>query len=470
MNATDIRDFLRNIKGRYDLFALLFKWDKPYRKEIIITMLAFILITYSLIDMDSGYDYIALAIEVGIIMLQFGSEMSILPQSHRPTHGGSKYVPEICTYIWHNKRSVPISNILPALKEEKIGFTNPIKGRNLSIESPLVSNQVDDKVCLVNKLRYKEEYGIINYIRSNLQILYIALRVGNKATHTVNGEKLALSSLVDAIVKDKAVTVRKSYYFDALMTAEAFRSRLLRTNLRGQEEIYADLSSYFPVVQDLTSSFAGSQNKNTDIKVRFAQKFYEQVSGHIGITSLVMTENNRIAMMYQGEKKAIDAKKVSLGGSGSMDYDDMIDTNRPKDLREAVAYGMAREVSEETNMKRFFNVIKDNTRVIGFFRWVDRCGKPEFVGITKSGSINFFKDGNIDGDEITKFEEMPVEIKTIKSFKKALKYVEDNNIRISLSSLMALHRLTVIADYNKKDATSEQKQIYKELSDFLFKS
>ncbi len=462
-------DIIRNIKGRYDLFCVLLKWDRVYRKEVIITIMALMLITYSVIDMDSIYDYVALALEVGILMMQFGSEMSILPRTYRPNYAGENYTFHTCTHIWHNFRTYPITKIKAPQKEEDIGFTNPIIDRNFKTDTPLVSNKLDDKIYLTKAIKYKESYGENSYIRSNLQILYIALRVGNKLTHTTNGKKLALHGLTNAILTNKAVNVRKSYYFDALLTAEAFRSRLLRKNLCGKEEVYVDLTSYFPVTSNLSSAFAGRRAKTEDMTLRLKSKFYEEVSGHIGITSLILTENNKIAMLYQGAKKVIDAKKVSFGGSGSMDYDDIVNTNHPIDLRDAIRYGMTREVSEETNMEDYFDDILKNTKVIGFFRWLDRCGKPEFVGITKTGSVPFAKTSSVDGDEITKFEEMPIEIKTMQDFKKAIKYVEENKIPVSLSSLMALHRLAIIADYNKKTANDKQKQIYKDLKDFIFK-
>lgn len=454
-----ILNFLRNIKGRFDLFCVLFRWDSAYRKEFTITILAFLLITYSFIDMDSAMDYIALGLEVAILMMQFGSELSILPPDYRPGYAGSTYLAQTCTHVWNNKRSFPMGAVNPAPIEAELGFHNPIAGENLSMEFPLVSDTVDDKIMLRETMPYEESSGDVNYIRSNLQILYLALRVANKKQHTTNGEKLALYGLTDCIVNDEKIPVRKSYYFDALLTNEAFRSRLIRKNLRGHEEIYSDLSAYYPAKQDTIGD---------ETILRLLPDFYEHVSGHIGITTLLITDNNRIGMLHQGAGKVIDAKKVGLGGSGSMDYHDVIDGNNPEDLRDALKYGMTRELSEETGTKSYFDELRDNTMVIGFFRWVDRCAKPEFLGVTRGGNVPFSEEGSIDGDEIVKFEEMPVDIHSLQDFKQALVYVKENGLRVSLSSLMALVRLARIADYNKKGASKEQKEIYQRLDDFLF--
>ncbi len=452
-------NFMRNIKGRWDLFVVLMRWDKVYRKEITIVILTLMLISYSIIDINDMWDYAAMTLEISILLLQFGSEMSILPIKYRPMHAGIQHFSQLCTHIWNNKRSFPMADILPPKAEENAGFQNPIAGQELSAEIPFSSDKVSDKIILTDALRYQEVSKDINYIISNLQIMYLALRVATKTQHTTNGVKLALYGLTDGLLNDEPLTLRKSYYFDALLTNEAFRSRLIRRNLRGHEEIYSDLSAYYPVRQEQV-------NGRTMLRIR--PDFYESVSGHIGITTLLLTDNNKIGMLHQGAGKVIDAKKVGLGGSGSMDYSDFDKAGKPEDLRKAIAYGMARELAEETGTKQHFDTLLDRTMVTGFFRWVDRCAKPEFVGITRGGDVAFSEEGSIDGDEIVKFEEMPITIRKLKDFKKALAYIKENDIKVSLSSLMALQRMVAIAGYDSDDATAEQKQVFDKMNNFLF--
>ena len=70
----------RNVKGRWDLLKFLFRWDSDYRKDLVITLMAFFLLAYSIYDIDDWMDYVAMAIEGGIIMLQLGTELSVLPR------------------------------------------------------------------------------------------------------------------------------------------------------------------------------------------------------------------------------------------------------------------------------------------------------------------------------------------------------------------------------------------------------
>jgi hypothetical protein len=454
-------NFYRNIKGRYDLMMFLCKWDPDYRKDLIITALAFLLFAYSWATWNSFYDLVAMAVELGIIMVQLGGEMSILPADYRPAHGGVRYTVAPSVHIAQDELSYLMAAVFPSAAEASLGFLNPIAGAGLCRESPLVASRLDDTLMLRKALPYTEDMSQTNYIRSRHQLRYIAIRVANRLQHTTNGMKLALYDTAEALAGEGAVTVRKSFYFDALLTAEAFRSRIFRNNLQGEKEVYTDLTTYFPVMREKIDGQEG---------VRFQPDFYKQVSGHIGITTLLITENRRIAMLHQGSTKAVGSHTVTLGGSGSMNYSDLAEAACPNDLRAAIIYAMARELCEETGMEKYFGEVRRNTLLTGFFRWIDRCGKPEFVGITRAEDVPFAKERAIDGDEVVHYEEIPILINTLKDFQKVLAWVSNNKVNISLSSLMALHRMTVIATYGARDATPEQKKVYQMVSEFLFGS
>lgn len=450
----------RNVKGRLDLMRFLFRWDSDYRKDLIITVLAFVLLGYSIYDLDDWMDFVAMSIEAAIIMIQLGTELSILPRDYRPSYGGVRYTVQTSTHIAYEELSFLMSGVYPPVVEEMLGFHYPMAIVGMSRESPLVSPSFDDTFMLKNKIVYREDVQERRYIRSRHQIRYIAIRVADKLQHTTNGVKLALQGSADGLLSGWPVALRKSYYFDALLTLEAFRSRIFRNNIDGQKEVYTDLTTYFPVYKETI---------NGQESVRFTADFHEKVSGHIGITSVLITENRRVAMLFQGSTKAIGSRTVSLGGSGSLDYGDMQRAKYPEDLRELLAAGMAREVAEETGFPDHVGEIKDNTLITGFFRWVDRCGKPEFVGLTRPGKIEFAKNKSIDGDEVIGFEEIPVTINKLEDFIDVFKYIRDNDINVSLSSLMALYRLVVVARYSRSEQMTEtQRKVYDRISAFLF--
>ena len=449
----------RNVKGRWDLLKFLFRWDSDYRKDLVITLMAFFLLAYSIYDIDDWMDYVAMAIEGGIIMLQLGTELSVLPRDYRPSYGGVRYTAQSGTHIAYDEQSFLMSGVYPPVVEEMLGFHYPAALIGMARESPLVSPAFDDTLMLKNKIAFRFDARNVRYIRSRHQIRYIAIRVADKLQHTTNGVKLALNGMADSLISDWPVPLRKSYYFDALLTAEAFRSRIFRTNLKGEKEVFTDLSTYFPVYKEMID---GRES------VRFINDFHEQVSGHIGITSLILTENKKVAMLFQGANKAIGSRSVSLGGSGSLDYGDMELAGNTDDLLEIIAAGMAREAAEETGLDDWAGDIKRNMLITGFFRWIDRCGKPEFVGVVRSGGIPFAERQSIDGDEVVGFEEVPVTVEKMEDFIDVMRYIRDSDINLSLSSLMALYRLVVIARYNIPTATDTQRQVYAKTKDFLF--
>lgn len=177
LSFIDILNFYRNIKGRYDLLCFLVKWDSDYRKDLIVTALAFSLLFYSIATWDSSWDTLALGIEAGIIMVQLGTELSILPRDYRPSYGGVRYTVQNSTHIAYDELSFMMAGVVPAKAEEKIGFHNPFLQAPLGRESMLASDEVDDAVILRKEIPYEIDPGEINFIHSRHQIRYIACRV-----------------------------------------------------------------------------------------------------------------------------------------------------------------------------------------------------------------------------------------------------------------------------------------------------
>lgn len=453
-----VRDFKRNLQGRYQLFLVLFKWDRVYQREVVVTALAFFLINYSILDLDNPFDWVALLIEGIIMWVQVGNEFSILPKEYRPHQNGVSFGAHIVQAITHNRNTVNFDEILAPKAEDKLKMYNPILGKELNKETPLCSDVLNDHLMSVKKLPYTLSYKSDNYICSVHQIRYLAIRVANKKQHTTNEDKICMNGGFDALMNDKPLELQKTNYFNGLLTCEAFRSQIICENLRGQAEVNTDLTQYYPIVEDTI--------KNKSV-LRLPDEYYKSVSGHFGATSLILTENRKIMMLFQGAAKAVDANKINLGGAGSVDITDA-NPNGGQDVRRLIRRSMAREASEETGLMREYNEIYENTMLTGVFHWMDRGAKPEFTGITKAGSLKFMDDENIDGDEIIKVRELPVVINDVKDFKKAWDFAMKEKLNLSLSSLMALHRLKVIAGYNSVKATKAQKQIYKDMQRFLF--
>ena len=115
--------------------------------------------------------------------------------------------------------------------------------------------------------------------------------------------------------------------------------------------------------------------------------------------------------------------------------------------------------------------IASKTIITGFFRWVDRCGNPEFVGISK---LNL-SASDIPGDdyEVTKNTEdthiFKKEVRKLSDFEDFKNTLINGDNKVSLSFLVALNRLVTIAAYKNPRIDAERK-IFDKVNELLFTS
>jgi hypothetical protein len=84
----------------------------------------------------------------------------------------------------------------------------------------------------------------------------------------------------------------------------------------------------------------------------------------------------------------IEARKMAVGGSGSVDRLDAFSSNsssgRLRSLQATVRVAMEREAHEEVSAA--VGLRQSRTVLTGYARYLDRGGKPEFFGITRTTS------------------------------------------------------------------------------------
>lgn len=99
-------------------------------------------------------------------------------------------------------------------------------------------------------------------------------------------------------------------------------------------------------------------------------------------------------------------------GSGSADWDDAKRfIGHENGMREAIVYGMERELWEESNGSREnkFNKFRNqiDTRITGYFRWLKKGGKSEFVGVSRLMDVTLLGNLSPEASEVTKGEDLP---------------------------------------------------------------
>ena len=287
--------------------------------------------------------------------------------------------------------------------------------------------------------------------RFNSQMYYLHARVfGSK--RTTNDKKFRIDSELKKGIF--AIKLSKLRYYDGLVTNEAFR-RSINIRPKGSTrpgKLQVDLRQYFPVTTEVVNG--SSQLCLTRLNTK-------SVAGHVGISTLVISKDNYPILFEQSDTNELMAGKLVACGSGSVDYSD-ISRARTNSFLDVIKFSMAREFAEEGSQLKFYfrsnNIIKDiadNTMVIGYFRWIDRCGKPEFIGVTRS---NKTKD-EIEADKkevlnwgIGDF----VPIYSMSDFTVLSESIKkDRKIEMGLSSAMVLWRLVQIAEKDSDDPEKE---------------
>jgi hypothetical protein len=100
----------------------------------------------------------------------------------------------------------------------------------------------------------------------------------------------------------------------------------------------------------------------------------------VGVSTLAFTADGVLALVLQAPTAQSSPGLWAPSGSGSMDPRDYRTLRESTELRAIVAAAMERELCEECNIR--YDEI-EWTRVLGFYRWLEKGGKPEYVGVTR---------------------------------------------------------------------------------------
>ncbi len=179
-----------------------------------------------------------------------------------------------------------------------------------------------------------------------------------------NGHKLCLGSdiLTD---NNQNVIVYESDYFSSFLTNEISSQQLFR---KVDTTVLYDARNFYPITHE--------RNSNT---FRLISYEISQMNNHIGISTLALTVDNYLVIRHQGDGNQKNKGKLVPTGSGSLDVKDLDE----RSFKQTIINGMERELIEENHIKVEKGLKPMKTKVIGHFSWLERGGKPEFVGISK---------------------------------------------------------------------------------------
>lgn len=289
---------------------------------------------------------------------------------------------------------------------------------NGSQEQKVVNSRVIDNYLIHNNLNLKEspemEKQVFQIIKKNSEELLPFLKWQYRLSRFYgkmffNEKKLCLSK--DLNIKDGIANCHKGTYYDTYLT-NIINGRQIRSNQ--DNSIIASAENLLPIkihrnkiyIKDITSSV---------------------VNNEIGISTLAITSDKYLVIWTQNRAAQSSNGLLVPTGSGSCDWADKTSNS----FSEIIKNAMQRELWEESGAKTFGADYKNigETLILGYFRWLAKAGKPEFVGLTKvKYDLTFFCE---DRKEV--FDRHEYYIDNIDDIKNIIEKIRENdNISVPL--------------------------------------
>ena len=218
-----------------------------------------------------------------------------------------------------------------------------------------------------------------------------------------NEIKYGLCSEPDPAHPEKPVRIHKTCYFDSYLT-NIIPGRVLTRNRDKEEMARATDPKWIPYTLDES----GSRRLRATGECAMANE--------PGVTTLCIKENGSILLWRQNNLAQCSTGQLVASGSGSANWGDCRDfLNDPEKngLRKAVIRGMERELWEESvgqrgiSDRKFYENL--DTRITGYFRWLKKGGKAEFVGVSRLRNSNSMTENMVpEVSEVLAGEDIPV--------------------------------------------------------------
>lgn len=225
------------------------------------------------------------------------------------------------------------------------------------------------------------ERNIKRFIKENKENLLPFLKFNYRLSNFYgkmffNEKKLCISADIKINPNEKKVYCHKGSYYDTYLT-NIISGKELRSN--EDNKLIASAEDFMPVIKrkdgyylkDITASIMNNE---------------------IGISTIAITSDNYLVIWTQNRVAQSSAGLLVPTGSGSCDWSDI----RGKSFTDTIVYAMNRELWEENGGKLLCKSPEEIgiTKILGTFRWINKGGKSEFVGLTKVNRdlISFDKD------------------------------------------------------------------------------
>ncbi len=316
--------------------------------------------------------------------------------------------------------------IVPNVKEIKPEAVKP-EECDYAIYSEEICNKIATQHFLDVQFKRmkKNEEKLHTFIKSNKDDMFLLLRKqlqpsNSEGKNFTNEEKLCLYTSLENKDENAPIYFYKGCYYETFITSLIGINKLIFND--DPSKIRINGHHYYPI----------------DSENHLERFDMCNCSNEIGISTLAITKDNYIIFLRQNCRNQSCINAIAPSGSGSADWKDI---KHGKNAYEVISYAMQRELYEECANKNYIKNIESigTTNVIGYFRWLNKGGKPEFIGITK---LNYTIN-NFSKNEKENYELLNIKVRqngssiTINSFLEAIEELK-NKKDISLPFYMCL--------------------------------
>lgn len=445
-----LRRAREHFKGLAGDAGFAFLYHPAYRRDIVIGILSFLIALLSFALAWSAASPVGLLVAVaGFAFATW--ELRSAWQTRRRITGipeGGAVVTRALTHVRAvGDYDLPIASLEPDQTEAALGFVrhNARSCPDTAFASAEIDDQLSQAVSIgMSSRQVTGEFVSTDEDQRDHQLSYLYHKTHSN-TRTTNEAKVRLVSALDRLAD--TVQLERTDYFRSLMTAEAFRSELVIRYANGSIFRHSNGTRWFPA----------SEQGGVPHLMRHP---VAGISGHIGTTPFALSADGYPMFASQDPLSAQSAKALVMRGSGSMDWADLRAAGDGIGFAGVVAQSVAREMVEETNSRlRNRNVlfpgraelirrIREAIVLTGFFRWVDRAGKPEFIcAVRLPDQVNLT---DFDNYEVT-YHPIIEQIGPMHTDKDVIalwQMIADHEDQlVGLSTLMAIRRAAEICGY-----------------------
>lgn len=263
----------------------------------------------------------------------------------------------------YNLKEIQISRVEKTMGFELVDCKIDYVMTSDNINTYLRENQ------LTYNVNYEMEKNINKFIKDNKDdmIPFLKWQYRNSMFYGkgfFNEEKFCLSK--DINKNSSIVNCHRGTYYDTFLTNQICGKKLCSNK---DNRVIANAVEFLPF------------NKTSSRQMILKDITSSMMNNEIGISTMGITKDYYFVLWTQNRTAQSSNGLLVPTGSGSCDWADAKDNS----FNATIERAMQRELWEESGKYNLAKSYEDigNTKIIGFFRWIKKGGKPEFVGITK---------------------------------------------------------------------------------------